>query len=273
MKTGDLSNLTGLTAQTIRKYEDMGLLEAEKDQKSNYRHFRVDSVGKTIAIRYLRNMGCTLDEVARVLSPMTQEEYVAFFDCLMQRQLQKLKYETLVCQAIEEQTRLFHSLMEDLHRCTLLTDQGFFFFDYMRNGQELPLSDQEKRQLHDWTEQAMFTKNASPFYHDRLYPGPEREPVMGLAVQEYYAREIGLDVSAPVYRRSFPLCIYTRIHHDIDDTLKTGALEHVFRYLDSEGLSVCSQPFIFGDCTYYKKENQPEHYSRLYIPVERRKKA
>ncbi len=245
----------------------MGLLQAEKDADSHYRSFDADSVSKAIAIRYLRNMGCTLEEVERLLSPLSYSQYCKFFDDLKERQHQALQEQLLLYEITCQQSETIHNLSRELCSCHLLTDQSFYFLDYMKDENSFPFAEEEESLLHSWVSKAMFTKNYSPFFYEGLYGSGKESLVMGLAISADYAYRLNIDLSSPVYFRHIPLCLQTRIHHFRDNQLKSGSLEHVFRFLEKNQLIVTEQPFLIADCTYFSENGQPEFFSQLYIPV------
>ncbi|MDO4549242.1 MAG: MerR family transcriptional regulator, partial [Clostridia bacterium] len=90
-KIGTISRQSGLAVQTIREYADRGLLEMDKDDKSNYRYFDANAVNKTSAIRRLRMMGFTLDEVSDILSNATHERYHQFVGDLIERTRRRIE--------------------------------------------------------------------------------------------------------------------------------------------------------------------------------------
>lgn len=68
MKIGELSNLSGLSAHTLRYYEKHGLLKATGRSDSNYRIYSKDDLSTAKFIKRARNIGFSLDDVNTFLS-------------------------------------------------------------------------------------------------------------------------------------------------------------------------------------------------------------
>lgn len=62
MRIGELSRLTGVSARSIRHYEQKGLLKAER-RENNYRQFDPSAVKRTKAIQLYLKLGLTTDEI------------------------------------------------------------------------------------------------------------------------------------------------------------------------------------------------------------------
>ena len=67
LKIGDLANATGTKVQTIRYYEEIGLLPALARTEGNYRTYDADSVRRLSFIRRSRDLGFSLKQVRELL--------------------------------------------------------------------------------------------------------------------------------------------------------------------------------------------------------------
>ena len=64
IKIGELSSLTGVSVQTIRFYENMGLMSPVMvDRWTNYRYYDESSVERLSEITYLKDLGFSLKEI------------------------------------------------------------------------------------------------------------------------------------------------------------------------------------------------------------------
>ena len=74
MTRGEAAEFLGVTKNTIRNYENIGLIKPQIDTENNYRYFGVEDISKLIQIRRLRNLGFSLDEVNQFLSCTSIQE-------------------------------------------------------------------------------------------------------------------------------------------------------------------------------------------------------
>jgi len=65
---GEFSKLFGIDVQTLRYYDSISLMEpAYREPNTGYRSYRFDQVYRFAQIRYLRQLGCSLDQIREYL--------------------------------------------------------------------------------------------------------------------------------------------------------------------------------------------------------------
>jgi DNA-binding transcriptional MerR regulator len=74
MKIGDLSRLTGTKVETIRYYEQIGLLPAPARTASNYRDYGSEHRQRLAFVRRARDLGFTLEQVRELLGLSDKRE-------------------------------------------------------------------------------------------------------------------------------------------------------------------------------------------------------
>jgi effector-binding domain-containing protein len=68
MQIGDFSKLSFVTVKALRYYDEIGLLKPERvDELTGYRHYSASQLPRLNRIVALKNLGLSLDEVARLL--------------------------------------------------------------------------------------------------------------------------------------------------------------------------------------------------------------
>ena len=91
MNIGEASKRTGLPIKTIRYYEEIGLLVA--DRKANgYRDYSIDHVSQLVFVKRAREFGFPLDECERLLALFNNKDRAsADVKALAGRRLEDLK--------------------------------------------------------------------------------------------------------------------------------------------------------------------------------------
>ncbi len=75
MKIGELSNITGISIQTIRFYESEGLISPiEVDRWTSYRYYDESSIVRLSEISYLKDLGFTLNEIKNLSEETIKEK-------------------------------------------------------------------------------------------------------------------------------------------------------------------------------------------------------
>ncbi|MDY0309246.1 MAG: MerR family transcriptional regulator [Castellaniella sp.] len=97
MKIGELARQAGVGIETVRYYQQRGLLRVPSRPSGAYRNYIADDVDRIVRIRLLRTLGFTLEEIRALLQGETRA-------CLDVRE------------AIERQIRATRCVLQDLRR-------------------------------------------------------------------------------------------------------------------------------------------------------------
>lgn len=68
MKIGELADITGFPAKTIRYYEQIGLLPPPEREANGYRSYGTDVAQRLRFVQHAQSAGLTLREIAQVLA-------------------------------------------------------------------------------------------------------------------------------------------------------------------------------------------------------------
>lgn len=113
MKIGELAKRTGCSVETLRFYEQKGLLEKPPRNGANYRSYDEASVNHIQFIRHCRSLDIGLDEVAQLLaSRQAPEQDCTSVNTLVDRHIAQ------VAARIEQLTALRDELQAIRSRCT-----------------------------------------------------------------------------------------------------------------------------------------------------------
>lgn len=72
MKIGELSERAGVSAKTIRYYEDIGVLPVPKREFNGYRWYGEEGIQRLQFVQHARAAGLTLREIGQVLEIRSQ---------------------------------------------------------------------------------------------------------------------------------------------------------------------------------------------------------
>lgn len=69
MLIGELSKMSGLSKDTIRFYEKLGLIDVSRKERrdNNYKEYSVDTLKKLLSIKRIKSFGFTLNEASEFL--------------------------------------------------------------------------------------------------------------------------------------------------------------------------------------------------------------
>jgi MerR family transcriptional regulator, copper efflux regulator len=111
MKIQDASKQTGVTAKTIRYYEEIGLLPAPTRTKNNYRQYGEQDIDRLRLVAGARQLDISLDDIREILAMRDNRE--APCRILLNRIEQKaieIKDRIRALQKLERELRELYSL-------------------------------------------------------------------------------------------------------------------------------------------------------------------
>lgn len=68
MRIGELADRSGITAKTVRYYEQVGLMPPPERTEAGYRDYRPEAAGRLAFIRAAQSVGLSLGEIREVLA-------------------------------------------------------------------------------------------------------------------------------------------------------------------------------------------------------------
>lgn len=135
-RTGDLSKILNVSSNTIRRYEEMGYLNSNREDQSSYRYFDDSDVAKMVFISKYRKIGFNHEQIAQLFQS-------GFMDNIA---LCKDKLEEIDRQ-IETLSAIRHMLKDDIQLMTRVREQqdelferdcvGVYYVPYQKNGKLL----------------------------------------------------------------------------------------------------------------------------------------
>lgn len=158
-----ISDLIGVAPQTIRYYEEKGLLSPAKNNRTGYRYFDVWDYGMLLNARRYLGYGFGVTECAEILNELSLEEIgnrVSSVEMDLQREIdEKLR----MLHAIREWRKLLLSIPDNLNQCSISIRPAMFRLENMDDTEFI-----DNRQIYARTKQFL---NASPFvFNSMRYP-------------------------------------------------------------------------------------------------------
>src|SRR5258706_3595402 len=117
MRIGELAKRAGVDAQTVRYYEQQGLLAAPLRTGSGYRAYGPEQLERLNFIRHCRSLDMPLADVKRLLE-LSSDRGVSCDDVndLVQSHLDRVRAKRAALEILEKQLAALHAHCESGHR-------------------------------------------------------------------------------------------------------------------------------------------------------------
>lgn len=110
MKIGELAQRSGLSASTIRFYEQKGLLPAPSRSANGYRVYLNDALDRLQMIKFAQSLGFSLEELPRMMNKQGSWDH----DLIMHRLHQKKHEADILLRQVTEKKQRISSLIQQL---------------------------------------------------------------------------------------------------------------------------------------------------------------
>lgn len=274
-KIGEISEITGVNIQTIRRYDAKGILDAERDEESSYRLYDVLELTLLIRTRMYRNYGFSLDDITKLLNSGMQQNYT-MFDVRKHEIEREMEHLNRLLDCIERQKTYLSQAETFTKTCELLERPEMLGIYYYDKGALLGKQDRRKV-LGEWINHTPFVLPMIQLGEPYM-AGKREEYRLGLCIRKEHAALFGLGGDAYSFHIPAVRCVYTMIYSKglyVEDAygnpnpafiVNSAAFAHLFDYLNKNGLQICGDAF---GSTFFseRKGSELHHYSHFWIPV------
>lgn len=195
-----LSQLLGISSQTIRQYEQHGIFQAARSE-SNYRKFDRRAIATLMKCRKLMTMGFSIKQIVEIAKGISYKDGQK----MLRRQADEIEKEIKLL--VEKRKCIAHmyttirNIQNRQGTCEIITEPAIYRLPVMRNDKLLfPKGDP---MLDKWNEYAFIRHDVKCFSKEALMDGAtDGDVVVEYSAKADDALRIGLDVSKANYMES-----------------------------------------------------------------------
>ena len=110
--SGDLYHSLGLTRETIRHYEKIGILKPNQNQENKYREFNTYDFTRLLAVDFFKKRGLTLKEILQIINGLSLSELYEVLEQKKRELERKIKEEQWILKMLDD-TSNFHLEFEN----------------------------------------------------------------------------------------------------------------------------------------------------------------
>lgn len=258
--TSDVYHNLGLTRETLRYYEEIGLIKPKRSRHSQYREFDLFDMSRLMAIDFFKKRGFTPAEIRELQNAVTAEKY----DEIMQKKIHLLR------KTIDELTEMSVKLETARHDFIRTTDTSLEF-----TVKELPPY---------YVQDTISSVANFSEYRDKVinYLNTEREDILsnmvrvitfdenGYKTSGIYIVKPAAEMNQSRYETLLPCgrCLYTTLITDHNDTSvpeKMFSLCHA--WAKQHHVSFLGVVYIFIRFVTLHEQTDQHHYE-VWVPLQ-----
>lgn len=127
-RIGDISKLLGIPVQTLRYYEEQGIIHPEKDEKTGYRYYDAWVLNSLIDSLYYRSLDFSLKETEQILNEDNREEICRKYTEQEAKILHQIEEYKSKLEALSKKRQQMQTFMDDLNQFKECQCPGLLFF-------------------------------------------------------------------------------------------------------------------------------------------------
>ena len=155
-KIGEFANMMGVTADTIRFYEKMGIIKSVKDKNNNYRYFHDLDARNLLWSRWYRGIGISLPDVAKIMNSYSLDEII---ETLRQREeelINEIKKNQQLLAKIDEICKRKDDIDSLKDNCIIENSPAFYRLKQTTNNSLIPNNAKDSI-INEWISMVPFT--------------------------------------------------------------------------------------------------------------------
>ena len=268
---GEMERISGLNAQTIRRYDAKGILLGQRDETNGYRYYDSIELCMAMCIRYWRNCGFTLAEVDEFMKEKveTQIEMTGELRARLEREQLLLDGKLAVLSELHRALKRFYTAPKECGLAVRPAMVGIFYRDH----NELVREEEDMGQMAEWVGATPLVQPMFCLSQDMIFAEghPQTTYKIGLWVQEKYAKICRLPLDDSCVHIPEGQCIYT-IFEGYDAVGDYACYldeirDRVTEYAQERNLRVGGP--IYGSSFYSSRTKKGLHHlAHLWIPVQ-----
>jgi DNA-binding transcriptional MerR regulator len=272
-RIGEIEEISGLNAQSIRRYDKRGILLGARDEQNNYRYYDSIELCMSIWVRYLQNYGMSLNEVEQFLSGDSDRQIAMTEDLSLRLQREEALIR-LKSACLEDLTAALKQGIQAPDACSLVTRPAMLATFY-RDHDLLIHGDETDNHISDWVNDTPIVRPMFRVSHDFLFDDshPQTEYKIGLWIPQQYQELFNLSENTYCFSIPSQDCIHT-IYEGYDSLASDDAClnqvrKRVLEFAADNGLSLADAP-IYGSSFYSRRtEHGLHHMAHMWIPVQK----
>lgn len=265
LKIGDVARLNGISVDTVRYYDKIGLFPADKVSESGYRYYYPESLLKLDLILWLRTNGMSLEEIRKVIDSKSSHQ---LYEVMQNRiaeidiQMKKLQQQLEICKIYSGHMRLADEYPES---------NGYFLSYprrwYMLDEQNIDPTDKDEYEL---SLKRVFPKYSDKFYYYNSFYGGVRpmDYKMDMIRKEFHAAVFNLGDTQDACLKEMEAGIYAVMPVYGFDTV--DEYFPIFRaFIHENHYRICSDCYVLKIWEQNDGYNEEQEMLQLQVRVEK----
>ncbi|MCR4600700.1 MAG: MerR family transcriptional regulator [Clostridia bacterium] len=272
-KIGDISKILNMPAQTIRFYEDHGIVRPEKDSESGYRYYVSWDLNNLMDCMYLRSLDFSLSQVERIVNWCDMDDICLDYMEKENELLKKIEEYKVKLNVLSEDRIRIQRFRQDMGKFSRIPNPALIYHRFRNNDviesvNGYTISDGTMDEMHNWIRLLPLVKPTFMLqYHSGMEMDDERPDCWwGWSLPADVAVQRGIDaLSSNEYlppMDSIHAVFSSKVRGGFRDAFKEQVLEPILR----DGYKLDGNP-IGRLITRTHEDGEHRLYLETWVPI------
>ncbi|NLE54641.1 MAG: MerR family transcriptional regulator [Lentisphaerae bacterium] len=264
---GKIAHLLGVSIETVRNYEKLGLISPARNDQNFYREYDPIDLNILRRVRTYTSCGLSVKQSADVILHGSIDDLAALFGETSEALSEKMRYDIhLLIFLKQRQSHLSRiSAMENM--CCIENSPAMYGIQY-REGLRFVKDENVEMLFRDWSEKRPFADAMIKFTKDNFIDDG-LEYSHGLCIEEQFADFCGIAANEHVVYYPRRKCLYTFVNEVFEPKVSVAntSVHIAKRYLKEMGLCMTGDPY--GRVVHSSKAyGEYCHFMEIWVPIE-----
>lgn len=264
-----ISDILNISPQTIRLYEQNGIVRSNKHDENGYRYFNRIHVNVLTWARSYRALGFTMEDTARLLNECDAQEAVACYARREEEMEREIELARLKRRLLGERRALVQEAMEHLGEIDMRSSPDCYVCHLMERDQ-MTDDEQERACARAWSGYMPFVWPVGMMPQQRLHDDSGTGSSKRM-IRAEYAQALGLELLPPAEHIPSRRCVHTFFSRQgqAEQSFRNN-LAYVAEYIRQEGLSIAGDVMV-EPLLILRKTSEHILYAQAFFPVSEQK--
>lgn len=261
---GQIAKSLGVSSQTLRHYESLGLVASSRNDENQYRTYSLDDTRILFMISIYRSMGFSLPKIKEMLKEMTSTEVKQSFEDRINEVNVEIDRLNQIKEELEEYRRNIENAEEKVNSFWI-EEASHTMVSVMKAGSGLSLENEKGNQLVEYQKLAPHVRQGFIISRNLLSCDESFDYQYGVFVPKKYAeaRLSKHELDKHMITIQGPLA--KTVIKMQGEVLSRKTFEPFFSWISEQGLTICSD--LYGVVRYHAYYEREVTYFEFIVSV------
>lgn len=264
---GQIAKAIGVSAQTLRHYESLGLISSMRNDGNQYRTYSLDDTRILFMISIYRSMGFSLPKIKQMLKDMNEKDVISSFD----ERLREVDTEIRTLELLKFELERYRQGIEDAVKNTgkfWIENKGHKMVSVMKSGSGMSLDNDKDNELVEYQKLAPHVRQGFVISKDSFKENADFDYQYGVLVSDSIARQILSEEELEKYMISIEGPLAKTIIRTNGELLSKETFKSFFEWIEMQGYEIVSD--LYGTARYHAYYQQETTLFEFLVSVRMR---